>query len=180
MSRFNPSNQFVGIFFDSNRLDLKVSTRLNNIQDNYQYIFIDTLNPFIKAIKSNLAFDKLNGGVKHDASGASSMSTRAQLEAFSMGGGDTNLTIKVGIHRPGSINLEQGTKPGTFVDLSTIQRWAAQKGIDAPPRALQRSIMSKGATAYPIVGPLWELHKDRYMRSVQNRVKRQIFRGLKK
>ena len=59
MSRFKTSNQFVGIFFDSNRLDQKVNTRLNNIIDNYQYIFIDTLNPFLKSIKSNLAFDKL-------------------------------------------------------------------------------------------------------------------------
>ena len=85
-TRYDSNKHFLAVFFDSNRLDEKVSTRLNNIQDNYHYIFIETLNPFIKAIKSNLAFDKLNGGVKHDASGASSMSTRAEITSFSAGG----------------------------------------------------------------------------------------------
>ena len=179
MSRFKTSNQFVGIFFDSNRLDQKVNTRLNNIIDNYQYIFIDTLNPFLKSIKSNLAFDKLNGGVRHDSSGASSESTMALLTSFSTGGDDTSFSISAGIQRPGSINLELGTKPGTFVSLSKITRWADEKGISAPPIALQRSIISKGATAYPIVEPLWMLHEDKYMGMVKNRVRRQIFKGIK-
>jgi len=179
MSRFNPAKQFVGIFFDTNRLDHKANTRLNNVVDNYQHIFIDTLNPFIKAIKKNLAFDSLNGGIRHDASGASSESTMAMLTTFSAGGDDVEFTISAGIQRPGSINLETGTKPGTYVSLGKIVRWAEEKGINAPPLALQRSIIAKGAKAYPIVEPLWMIHEEKYMTMVKNRVRRQLFKGIK-
>ena len=152
----------------------KLSAKHKKINRNYKYIFVNPLRPTLTEIRKNVIRDSLNGGMTHKVSGNLLRSVGTTTTRYT-GGGGLRLSIMFGYHIKYGMNLETGSSKVDSIPV--LEAWLNKKfgkttNSFARARALQEIQKSKGSKAYPIILPVWNKNKTKYMHTVKTRLKR--------
>lgn len=152
----------------------KLNTKQRKINKNYKYIFVNPLRPTLTEIRKNVIRDSFNGGMSHKVSGNLLRSVGTTTTRYT-GGGGLRLSIRFGYHIKYGLDLEKGSSKES--SIPALEKWINKKfgktkNSFARARALQEKQRSQGRKAYPIILPVWNKNKTKYMQTVKTRLKR--------
>lgn len=160
------------ITFKDKKAIAAIDKRMKKVFADRDKMFVKTMGAFLIKVERNVIKDTFNEPYfSHDFKGSVRKSIAARVSHASLTSNSMDVEIEAGIFNPHGMNLEVGSPAGTDIPFHRMLAWVRKKFGRRPDeveiaKRIKKKILLKGALAWPIVGPSWEVTKDQYYKHV--------------